>query len=115
MNKKNKQFIFNLIYTISVLCFIMLVWVLIALKVNNEYMLPKISSVLKATIQLFGEKQFWLSFKATLLRTVTGFLISFFIALLLAIMYIYLKHIQKCITILISIKILFMKFTTKTT
>ena len=82
MKKLNK--IFNLILPIITICFLLIVWSIIAVVENNEYVVPTVEKTLREFIKLFGEKKFYIALLLTLRRSVMAFLLSFLISAVLA-------------------------------
>ena len=82
MKKLNK--IFNLILPIITICFLLIVWSIIAVVENNEYVVPTVEKTLREFIKLFGEKKFYIALSLTLRRSLMAFLLSFLISAVLA-------------------------------
>lgn len=103
MKNKTNKLLYNIIYLVICLLFILATYQILALIVNNEYSFPKIQYVFDQTIKLFGENTFWKAFFMSLLRTIIGFILSFVLAFSLSIIYEYLTFSKKFIMIIISI------------
>ena len=76
--------IFNLILPILTIGFLFIIWSVIAVVENNEYVVPTVQTTLKEFIKLFGEKRFYTALLLTLLRSIIAFLLSFLISSVLA-------------------------------
>ena len=78
MKKYDK--ILNLILPIVTVIFILVVWTISAILTDNEYILPSIGQTLKEFFRLFIDKKFYLALLFTFIRSVIGFLFSFLVA-----------------------------------
>ncbi len=82
MKKTNK--IFNLILPIFTIGFLLIVWSMVAVAEDNDYVVPTVSQTMQEFARLFGEKKFYLALSSTLLRSIIAFLLSFLISSILA-------------------------------
>lgn len=82
MKKLNK--IFNLILPIFTVGVLLMVWSLVALVQDNEFVVPSIEKTMQEFATLLGEKNFYIALLATLRRSVIAFLLSFLISFILA-------------------------------
>ena len=82
MKKLNK--LFNLILPIITIGFLLIVWSMIAVAENNEYVMPSVQKTMREFIKLFGEKNFYIALLYTIIRSAIAFLLSFFISFVLA-------------------------------
>ena len=82
MKKLNK--IFNLILPIFTVGVLLIVWSIIALVQDNEFVVPSIQKTLQECSVLLGEKTFYIALCLTLIRSVIAFLLSFLISFTLA-------------------------------
>lgn len=82
MKKLNK--IFNLIMPMFTIGLVLIVWQMIAVAEENEYVVPTVETTLQEFVKLFGEKKFYIALLSTLLRSVIAFLLSFIISSVLA-------------------------------
>lgn len=70
----------NIICAVISLALTIIVWVISYFAVGNEYVVPSFSQTLKAFFTSFAQGEFWIALAATLLRTLSSFLISFILA-----------------------------------
>lgn len=82
MKKLNK--IFNLILPIFTIGVLLIVWSLVALVQDNEFVVPSIEKTMQEFALLLGEKTFYIALGATLMRSVIAFLLSFLLSFVLA-------------------------------
>lgn len=82
MKKLNK--IFNLILPIFTVGVLLIVWSLVALVQDNEFVVPSIGKTLQECAVLLGEKTFYIALLLTLIRSVIAFLLSFLLSFILA-------------------------------
>ncbi len=82
MKKLNK--IFNLILPIFTVGVLLIVWSLVALVQDNEFVVPSIGKTLQEFAVLLGEKTFYIALLLTLIRSVIAFLLSFLLSFILA-------------------------------
>ena len=101
--KKNKEKILNLILPIVSILAIALIWAVMALKVDSEFILPSIQKTAKEFVALFDSKEFYLSLFFTLFRSVVSFLVSFVVAFALAVCSVKVKYFRGIISPIVSI------------
>ena len=82
MKKINK--LFNLILPLVTIGFLIVVWSIVAVAENNEYVVPNLSKTAQEFAKLFGEQKFYHNLGQTVLRSVIAFLLSFLISSVLA-------------------------------
>lgn len=82
---KSKKILLNLIPLFTVVG-VVLIYSLSALAVDNEFVLPKFSLVLKETLGYFALKEFYSAFFSTLLRSVISFAVCFVLATVCAVL-----------------------------
>ncbi len=101
MKKKDK--ILNLIAPlISILCIVIL-WVTLALLVDNQYLMPDFFSTVRECFRLFTIGEFYYALFGTLLRSIIAFLVAFILAVILAVLTFKLPKLSKYIAPIISI------------
>lgn len=81
-----KERLINFIFSVSALLFLWIVWMVAALAVRNEYILPSFQDAFSAMGKLLADGAFWRAFGNTLLRTVLSFLVSLVLGVGLALM-----------------------------
>ena len=86
MKAKNKNRLNNLILSVLSIAIVIVAWVIVSAIVKNEYVVPSVSKTLKATFLLFTESSFYVGLAYTLVRTIISVLISFVLALALAVL-----------------------------
>ena len=100
---KNNNRLLNLITPlISILCIVIL-WIILALLVNNRYLMPGFFTTVKECFRLFTIGEFYHALFGTLLRSVIAFLISFILAVCLAVLTYKKPKLARCIAPIISI------------
>jgi NitT/TauT family transport system permease protein len=82
MKKLNN--LFNLILPLITIGCFLVVWSIVAVVQNDEYVVPTVSSTLQEFFKLFAESNFYLYLGQTVLRSVIAFLLSFLISSVLA-------------------------------
>lgn len=80
----DKNTIISLLYPLFALALIVILWAVTAKAVGSDLIVPSIGSTFEGLGQLLGEKSTYVDIAATLLRAMRGFVLSFAIALLLA-------------------------------
>ncbi len=85
------------------ICVLLLVWLIVAVIVNNDYFFPSIASVFSAFIGVMGRGSFYTAYFATLLRSVIAFLISFVLAFVLALVSKKYRAFERAVSPLIKI------------
>ena len=76
----------NLLYLISGILVAIVIYLIAYLLCGNEYVLPSPVSVIEETALLFISKSFYEALGGTLLRVLGGFIISFIVAVILAVL-----------------------------
>lgn len=82
MKKLNK--LFNFILPLVTIGCLLVVWSIVAVAENNEFIVPSVSKTVQEFFKLFGEQKFYVYFGQTVLRSVIAFSISFLISCVLA-------------------------------
>lgn len=82
--KTAKRIALNIFYPLLAFAIALAVWAIVAKIKNNALVLPMPDVVLERFFKLGGERGFWLSVFATILRTFICFITSFVLALLFA-------------------------------
>ncbi len=101
MNKNGK--ILNLIIPLISILSIIVLWVILAIVVNNQALLPSLTTTLKEFFSLFIKAEFYHAFFNTLLRSLLSFIFSFSLALALAVLTYKSKKAQRYFAPIISI------------
>jgi len=70
----------NFIYSLASLVIMLIVWVIFAVSVKNEYLVPSFTETVKAFFACFSSALFYRSILATLIRVLLAFLVSFLLA-----------------------------------
>ena len=95
MKKFIKKHWVDILLSIGAITFMWLVWVISALVIKNEYVVPKFSSTMNELFLLIKEEFFWQSFLSTLYRTAIATLISFIVGGALAVLGYVIKPVAK--------------------
>ena len=74
MKKLNK--LLNLMLPLITIAFLLVVWTLVAVAEDNEFIVPTVQSALKQLALLFGEKEFYTALLYTVIRSIIAFLLS---------------------------------------
>ena len=74
----------SLIFPLAMLAALILVWIILAKIIDNQFILPDIQATVLEIFALLKSAEFYHAFFSTLLRAFIAFLISFALALLLA-------------------------------
>ena len=82
---KSKKILFSILKTLGVIAFWTLIWVLISFRINNEFLFPSPTSVIKTLCDLGATAEFWQTTAYSLLRVLSGIIISLVVGSLLAI------------------------------
>lgn len=82
---KNNKLLNLIAPLISILCIVVL-WIVLALVVNNKYLMPGFFTTVKECFRLFTIGEFYHALFGTLLRSIIAFLVAFFLALCLAVL-----------------------------
>ena len=101
MKKRDK--LINLTLPIITIGAILLIWSVMALMVDSEYILPSVSDTFSALISLFKDKNFYLAFSLTLLRSLIAFISSFIIASFCAFLAYKTKRLERVILTVMSV------------
>ena len=72
---------FNIFYSVFAVLLMWAVWLIVAVSVGNEYLVPDFPSSVREFFTLFIKGFFWKSLGWSLLRTVIAFALSFLLAL----------------------------------
>ncbi len=81
-----KKHLFNLMYPLFVLFFILLIWTIYAYTKKVELICPTPKSVFKEMIDYLSNKNFYIDLKNTLIRALISFVLSFVIAFVMAVL-----------------------------
>ena len=84
--KKTDTLIKKTVYALIFIVGFLLVWWLVALSVNDEYIVPNIGTVLQDAFKIFYVEQFYSAYFSTLLCAVIGFACSFVVGFSLALL-----------------------------
>lgn len=76
--------LFNLILPLITIGCLIVVWSIVAVAENNEYVVPTVSTTAQEFFKLFGEQKFYIYLGQTVLRSVIAFVLSFLISSALA-------------------------------
>lgn len=79
-----------------------LIWTIAVKAIKNDYILPALSDILKATGELFSKKVFYTSFLNSFLRVIKAFVISFIFAGCLAVAAKLLPILQKILAPIVT-------------
>ncbi len=74
----------SLIFPLAMLFALILLWIILAKVIDNEFILPNLETTMAEILALFSNAEFYRAFFSTLLRAFIAFLISFALALLFA-------------------------------
>ncbi len=80
-----KQTIYNLLFSLAAVVLLWAMWLIAALCLRNDYILPSFVDAFKEMGRLFRDAAFWHAFANTLLRTVVSFAVSLVLGVLLAV------------------------------
>ena len=92
-----REKILNLILPLSVLLSIVVLWVGLAILVDNQYLLPSVSQTVNALYNLVGQKEFYTALFGTLGRSVIAFVLSFGIGSVLGIISLERRNAERII------------------
>lgn len=81
-----KQTLRNLLFSLAALVFLWILWIVAALAVRNDYVLPSFVDAFGEMGRLLSDAAFWRAFGNTMLRTVLAFLVSMVLGVALAIL-----------------------------
>lgn len=76
----------NIIFSASAIFLMWVIWIIAYYAVRNEYIIPSFTETMKSLWECFVSSGFWISFLNTVLRTAIAFIVSFFLAVLFAVM-----------------------------
>lgn len=93
----------NFIYSLASLLIMLLVWIIFAVSVKNEYLVPSFTETVKAFFACFSSALFYRSILATLLRVLLAFLISFLFAFICSCLSFVFKPFSSFIKPIISV------------
>lgn len=97
----------SLISTAIFLAIILLVWLGASLAINNEAILPSISSVIVKAFEIVGKSEFASALGATVLHSLIGFAISFVVGFALAVLATRFKWVKRvCMPMVSAIRLL---------
>lgn len=82
--KKKQEKLLNFIIPIISILTLLLLWIIVALAIDNQYLLPSFSLTISTFFNLFTYSEFYIALLGTLSRSIIAFLISFILALILA-------------------------------
>lgn len=95
IQKKIIKLLKNIVYPFIGLAIFFLSWLILSKIINLDLVLPSPSTAFTNLIILFREQFFWLAVGNTLFRTIISFSISFFLAIILAVVGYIIKPISK--------------------
>lgn len=81
MKKFSSDKKFNIVYSLTAIALMWVVWLIAAAAVQNEYLVAPVGASVKEFFELFANAFFWRALGQTFARTVVAFLISFALAL----------------------------------
>ncbi|MBE6049136.1 MAG: ABC transporter permease subunit [Clostridium sp.] len=61
---------------------LILIWQLVAVKINNEVYIPRIEDVLLALLKILKDKDFWMNIFSSLYRSILSFILAYILAVL---------------------------------
>lgn len=93
----------NVLTTVLVLAFWLLVWQVLSLLVDNQYLLPGIPKTFSSLLTLLSTKKFYVAILSTLLRVIFGLLLGITFGILFGILSHYSKYVYKIISPAVSI------------
>ncbi len=99
--KKTKAL--NFILPLCTLALILALWAIVATATDNPYLYPSVDAVCGALIDTLKTPSFYSAYFATLCRSLIAFLISFAIALVLAVLGKRFKYFERAISPLVKI------------
>ena len=100
--RKSEKILNLIIPLISVLC-IAVLWAIVALVVNNVYLMPGFFTTLTEVFRLFSTLEFYSAFLGTILRTLISFIMALSFALVLSFLTFENKRAKSAIAPIISI------------
>jgi NitT/TauT family transport system permease protein len=84
--KKTNTYLKKAVFSLIFIALVLIVWQVVALIVNDEYIVPPLYNVVVDMFKIFYVEQFYQAYFSTLLRAVLGFALSFIIGSLLAVL-----------------------------
>lgn len=84
--KKTYTYLKKTVFSLIFIALVLVVWQVVALIVNDEYIVPSLYSVAVDMLKIFYVEQFYQAYFSTLLRASLGFAISFIIGSILAVL-----------------------------
>lgn len=81
-----KRFITNMLYSITVIIIVLIIWYIASICIDVELILPTPYVAFSNVGSYLASKEFWVSFGWTYLRCIEGFILSFCIAMIFAIL-----------------------------
>ena len=93
----------NFIYSLASLVIMLIVWVIFAVSVKNEYLVPSFTETVKAFFACFSSALFYRSILATLIRVLLAFLVSFLLAFICSALSFIFKPFSSFIKPIISV------------
>ncbi len=81
-----KQTLKNFLFSLAAILFLWAVWLIAALLIRNDYILPSFVEAFREMGRLLGEAAFWRAFSNTFLRTLIAFAVSFLLGAGLAVL-----------------------------
>lgn len=97
-----KKVLINLLYPITVIIAILLIWYIASIIINVEIILPTPYVAFQNLGQYLGEVSFWVALGWTFLRCLESFIIAFILALLLSLLAYLSKPAEKFINPLVG-------------
>ena len=84
--KKTYTYLKKTVFSLIFIALVLVVWQVVALIVNDEYIVPSLYNVAVDMLKIFYVEQFYQAYFSTLLRASLGFAISFIIGSILAVL-----------------------------
>ena len=100
--RKSEKILNLIIPLISVLCIVVL-WIVLALVVDNIYLMPGFFTTIKEVFRLFATGEFYSAFLGTILRTLISFVVALSFALVLSVLTFENKRVKSAVAPIISI------------
>lgn len=98
-----KRKILTSLLPLLVIAILFLIWFVVGVIVNNQYLFPSIASVFSSLVEVLKEGAFYLAYLSTLLRSVIAFAISFLLALGLALLSRKFAYFERAVSPIIKI------------
>ena len=93
----------NVILPILTVVAIIVLWSVLSVTTQSEYLLPSVSKTAEALVSLLGDGEFYISLLNTLLRSLIGFAFSFASAFSLSVLSVKFKLAERVISTVISV------------